>query len=239
MRIQMYGFLVAASILLSGSQAPVAAQMPIGIASHQTIPVVVAPSQDKFLMLVQPRDITEIERDIQLAEQMEESARESERVGESQKSLAASRIDEQKRAISENKDRMKSAQRTKNDAEVLLLKNEEKALERSKKLHEERESLLGAEIDLAKKRLELASLMKQAFELERQLAIKRWEQTETSVSGPESARSATVVIQMERASLEMQKKVAEKQGEVAGKAKTVVEKQLKTLEAQQKVYAGQ
>ncbi len=239
--MRMYRFwglgIVAVALLAAGSSS-VFAQMPPGIVSDQSTPIVISPTQDKFLMMVQPRDLTEIQRDIDMAEQLQISATEAERVAQAQRSAAKSRIDEKKQALSTNKSKLKAAKDAKNEAEILLLQSEEKALERDKKLQEERESLRDAEIDLAKKRMELAALMKQAFDLERQLAIRRGEQAETSVSGPETARAARVVVDMEKATLEMQKKVADKQGEVAGRAKTVVDRQLKTLEAQQNVYSG-
>jgi hypothetical protein len=44
--------------------------------------------------------------------------------------------------------------------------------------------------------------MKQAFDLERPLAIRRVAQPKTVVSGPETARAARVLIDLERATLE-------------------------------------
>jgi hypothetical protein len=235
---RVLGFPISAAVLLAASQLSIAGQMPPGAASEQAPPSVSSPAQDKFLMLVQPRDTAEIQRDIESAEQSRMAATEAEGTAKEQRSAAAARIEEKKQAISANKDRLKTAKNAKNESEILLLKTEGKALERDKNLYEEREALRDAEIDLAIKRKELASLMRQAFDLERQLAIKRVEQPETGVSGPETARVARVLIDLEKATLEMQKKVADKQSEVADGAKKVVERQLKTLEAQQNIYAG-
>ncbi|MDI9612524.1 MAG: hypothetical protein QM330_05600 [Acidobacteriota bacterium] len=218
---------------------PAAAQLlPPGAASAETTPVVVSPAQDRFLMLIQPRDLGEIDRDIEMASQLEIAATEAERVAQAGRSASKSRIDEKKQMLSANKDKMKAAKNAKNQSEVLLLESERKALERDKRLHEERESLRAAEIDLARKRAELASRMKQAFDLERQLAVKRGEQSDINVSGPKTARAANVLIDLERATLEMQKKVASSQADVANRAQKVVDRQLKTLTAQQKVFGG-
>jgi hypothetical protein len=231
--------MIPALAFASALALPAAAQLlPPGATGGQTKPVVVSPPQDRFLMLVPPRDLTEIDRDIEMARQLEISATESERVAQAGRSASKSRIDEKKQALSANKDKLKRAKDEKNDSEVLLLELEKKALERDRKLHEERESLREAEIDLARKRVELAARMRQAFELERQLVIRRGEQSDINVSGPETARSASVVVDLERATLEMQKKVAESQGDVADRARKVVDRQLKTHDAQQKVFAG-
>ena len=231
--------LIPALALAAALTLPAAAQLlPPGAASAETTPVVVSPTQDRFLMLVQPRDLTEIDRDIEMARQLEIAAIEAERVAQAGREASKSRIDEKKQALSANKDKLKAAKDAKNQSEVLLLESEKKALERDKRLHEERESLREAEIDLARKRVELASRMKQAFDLERQLVVKRGEQSDINVSGPETARAASVVVDLERATLEMQKKVASSQGDVANRAQKVVDRQLKTLAAQQKVFAG-
>jgi len=102
----------------------------------------------------------------------------------------------------------------------------------------QREALRGAEIELARKRNELAALTKQALDLERQLVLKRTEPTETSASGTDSVRIARVLIDLEKATLEAQKKAADKQSEVADGARSVVGRQLKTLHARQNIYSG-
>jgi hypothetical protein len=147
-------------------------------------------------------------------------------------------IAEKKRAISANKDKLKIAKREKNESEKLVLTTEGKTLRRDLELLEQREAIRGAEIELARKRNELAALTKQALDLERQLVLKRTEPTETSASSTDSVRLARVLIDLEKATLEAQKKVADKQREAADGARTVVDRQLKTLQAQQNIYSG-
>ena len=236
---RFFGFLILMTSTLAIGQFSIAAQMPPGAVSQQEAVSEVSPlPQDQFLLLVQPRDRAEIRRDIEMAEQVQSTAKEAEQIAQEQQAAAAARIEEKKQAISANKDRLKIAKKEKNEAEILVLTTELKALERDKDLYEQRESLRGAEIDLAKNRGELASLSKQAFDLELQLELKREEQPEFNPSGPETARATRVLIDLEKATLEMQKKVADKQGEVADSAKKVVDRQLKTLEAQLNIYAG-
>lgn len=228
-------FLFFAILLLAGSQS-FAAQMPPSQVT--AMPSIASSPKDKFLMLVPPRDITEIQRDIESAEQDRTAAAEAERTAQEQRAASVARIEEKKLAIAANKDKLKVAKREKKESEILLLETEKNALNRDKNLFEQREGLRDAEIDLARKRSELSILMKQAFDLERQLALKRADQTGDDISGPDGAREARLLIDLEKASLEAQKNVADKQGEVAGSAKKVIVRQLKTLEAQQNIYAG-
>ena len=204
----------------------------------QMLPDVAVQTSDRFLRLVPMREVTEIQRDIEAAEQARLAAVDAERIAQEERTAAAKLIDEKKQAININKDRQKAAKRDKNNAEMLVLGTEGKALERDKDMLEEREALRDAEIDLSRKRIELATLAKQALELEQQLIAKRIQLPMIVVSGPDSAREARLMIDLERATLQAQKKVAEKQGEVAAGAKKVIERQLKTLDAQQGIYSG-
>lgn len=196
------------------------------------------PPKERFLMLVAPRDIMEIQSDIVSVERDRTTASEAEQTAQELRSTATAKINENKQSIAANKDRLKISKKEKNESETLLLTTERKVLNRDKKLFEQREALRDAEIDLAKKRGELAILMKQALDLERQLAIKRAEHPEASVSELDTVRSARLLIDLEKATLEAQKTVANKQGEVAAGAKKVVIRQIKTLEAQRNIYAG-
>ncbi len=229
---RMIGFVILTIILPVSSQL-YAAQMP-----PMSAPIIAPPPLDKFLMLVPQRDANEIQGDIEWAERDRASASEAERAAQEQRIAVAAKIEEKKQAIATNKDRLKIAKKDKNAAETLILTTEIKALNRDKDLFEKREALRDAEIDLAKKRGELAILMKQALDLERQMTLKRAEQTEISSGGLDAARTARILIDLEKGTLEAQKKVADKQGDVADSAKKVVVRQLKTLEAQRNIYAG-
>lgn len=195
-------------------------------------------STEQFLTLVPPRPQTEIQRDIELTDQVRSAAVEAERAAREQRTLAATRLEEKKKAISSNKDKLKIARRENKESEVLVLTTEGKALERDKELLEQREALRDAEINLAIRRNELATLTKRALDLELQLAEKRAQQPEASVSTPESARAARILVDMERAVLEAQKRAAQKQDEVADGAQKVIDRQLKTLQAQIDIYGG-
>ena len=189
-------------------------------------------------MLVPQRNVEEIQRDIDSADQARTAATEAERTTQEQRSSAIAMIAEKKRAISANKDKLKIAKREKNESEKLVLTTEGKTLRRDLDLLEQREAIRGAEIELARKRNELATLTKQALDLERQLVLKRTELAETSARGTDSDRIARVLIDLEKATLEAQKKAADKQSEVADGTRSVVGRRLKTLQARQNIYSG-
>ncbi len=193
---------------------------------------------DRFLVLVPWRHGEEIQLDFEAAEQARIAASEAEKTASEQKLAAQTRIAQKKKEISSNKDARKIAKKDKNDSQAVVLETEGKALEREKNLLEERESLRDAEIKLAKMRGDLAVLMKQAYDMERQLAAKRMDQAGVNISGLESARAARVIYDLEKETLEAQKKVADKQSEVADSAKKVVASQLKILEAQRAIIGG-
>ncbi|MBP1623080.1 MAG: hypothetical protein H6Q07_1100 [Acidobacteria bacterium] len=221
---------VLALIFPAAGQSFVAAQTQPEVAVSETT--------ERFLTLVAPRQIAEIDRDIESADQAQTVAIEAEQRAQEQRSLAAARIQETRKLIDANTERRKAAKREGKQSEAAVLKTEEKALQREKDMLEQREALRDAEINLARRRNELAILSKQALDLERQLALKRQGQTDASVSSPESARAARPLIDLERTVLEAQKRVADKQGEVAKGAKKVTDRQLRTLEAQQNIYGG-
>lgn len=221
---------LAALVILAAGEGAVAAQTPPQPAIPETT--------ERFLMLVAPRGIAEIDRDLESAGQAQSVAIEAEQRAQEQRSLAAARIQESKKMIDANKEKQKAAKREGKQSEAVILKTEQKALQREKDMLDKREALRDAEIDLARKRNELGILSKQALDLERQLALKRQAQTDASVSGPESARAARLLIDLEKTVLEAQKRVADKQGRVADGARKVVDRQLKTLEAQQNIYGG-
>jgi hypothetical protein len=76
------------------------------------------------------------------------------------------------------------------------------------------------------------------LDFERQLAQKRVEQGGSVESKSDQARTARGLLDMEKATLDAQKKAADKQGEVADGLKKIIAHRLKTLEAQQNIYGG-
>jgi hypothetical protein len=195
-------------------------------------------ASDSFLALVPPRDLRDIEREVSSARQDQTAAASTEQTVMGLRKGADARIAAKKREISAIDGRRNTAKREKREAEIAALEAEKKALEREKDLLERRKSLREAEIDLAKKRGELAGLRRQALDLERQLAMKRAEQGSTALGGPEAARTNQVVFDLEKATLEAQRKRADKEREVTDREKRVIERKLQILQAQRALYVG-
>jgi hypothetical protein len=221
-------FFVFMAVFLLASLLSIAAQNPPSATE----------SADQFLTFVTAREVSEIQRDLESMEQVRTSAMDSERTAQEQRSSIAVNIEKNKQAIAANKDRLKTAKKEKNASQVTVLTSEGKALERDKDLLEKQQTLRDSEINLAKMRGELATLMKQSFDVERQLALKRTEQTETGTTKADLVRAARRLVDLEQATLLAQKKVVDKQGEVDDGVKKVLENKLKTLEAQRNIYGG-
>lgn len=193
---------------------------------------------DSFLALVPPRDVSEIDADIAAAEADRASAAREEENALSLRSGSDARIQVKKREISAADGRKNLAKREKQDAQVAALEAEKKALEREKTLMERRKSLREAEIDLAKKRAELAALTRQSLDLEKELMLKRAEHGGVGGGGPQAARANQILFDLEKATLEAQRKRADKAGEVTDREKRVVERRIQILEAQRSVISG-
>ena len=191
---------------------------------------------DQFLVLVPVRDVAEIQRDFDAAEQFRLAAVEAQDTATQQRSDGAKRVEQIKSDIASNKERRAGARVEKNAAAAVALEREGENLERQRNLLNQRQELRDAEINLAKMRVELATLTKQQFDLERQLAMKRMEWSDSS--GDRDSKMAQSILSLERDTLNAQKKVADKQGQVADGSKNVVNRQLKTLEAQRKLNEG-
>jgi hypothetical protein len=228
-QFQSIVFPILIAFLLTAGRPLIAVQNP---------PAEAKKPADQFLVLVPARDVADIQRDVDSTDRDRTAAGEAERMAQDQRSSLITRIEEKKQAIAANKEKLKAAKKDKNEAEIPLLTAEGKALDRDKDLLEQQLALRDAEISYSRARNELATATKQALDFERQLAQKRVEQGGAGESKSDQARAARWLIDMERATLDAQKKAADKQGEVADGLKKVVAHRLKTLEAQQNIYGG-
>jgi hypothetical protein len=193
---------------------------------------------EQFLVLIPARDVADIQRDVESADRDRTAAGDAERLAQDQKSSLVTLIEEKKQAIAVNKDKLKAAKKDKNEAEIPLLTAEGKSLDRDKELLDQQLALREAEIILARARNEFASTTKQALDFERQLAQKRADQGVAAASKSDQARAARLLLDLEKATLEAQKKAADKQGEITDGLKKAIDHRLKTLEAQQNIFGG-
>lgn len=206
-------------------------------ARAQNAPAALGP--DSFLVAVPIRDTSDIQREIGAAAQARTQADNDRARAEGLKQSARARIARKKGEINAIDSRTKVAKNEKRSADLIALEADKKAAEREKDLIERRESLRDADIELAKKRGELADARRQALELELQLAVRRIDRERAgSPGGPGGARAEQVLSDIEMRTLEAQQKEAEKSKEVADRQKRIIERRRQILEAQRKLIAG-
>jgi hypothetical protein len=221
--------LISIAFLLTAGRQLMAAQNPPDDAKKPA---------EQFLVLIPARDVVEIQHDVETADRDRTAAGEAERLAQDQKSMLLTLIEEKKQAIAANKEKLKASKKDKNETEIPLLTAEGKSLDRDKELLDQQLALREAEINLARTRNEFATTTKQALDFERQLMQKRADQGGAAANKSDQARAARSLLDMEKTTLEAQKKAADKQGEIADALKKVIDRRLKTLEAQQNIYGG-
>lgn len=196
----------------------------------------VVTTPDEFLDLVPLRATTEIAAEIAVAERDLAAAQNDEREAASLKQRMKDAIDAKDEAIKRSKQQRSEARRGGTEADVKSHEAERKALEREKDLLERRESLRDAEIDVARQRAALAALVRQALELEQQLALRKSERRDAdSPRGPSASSEERVMLDLERQTLQAQIRVAEKRADVVSREKRVAERLVKILDARRAV----
>jgi hypothetical protein len=222
-------FLILMTFILAASRQLTAVQNPPDDAKK---------TEDQFILLVPVRDTADIQRDMDSADRERTAAGEAERAALDQRSSLLMQIEDKKKAIVDNKEKLKAAKKDKKEADIPLLTSEAKALDRDKDLLDQQLALRDAEISCARTRNEFATASKQALDFEKQLAQRRADQGVTGANKSDQARAARGLVDLEKTTLAAQKKAADKQSEVADGLKKIIEHRIKTLEAQQNVYGG-
>ena len=199
----------------------------------------VALGPDSFLVVVPIRDTADLQRELGAALQSKIQADSDRARAERLRTSAKARIDRKNSEINAIKNREKVAKDQKRRADVIALEADRKAAEREKDLLQRRESLRESDIELGKKRGELADARRQALELELQLAIRRLEQQRSgNTGGPAAAGAEQVLSDLEKRTLEAQQKEVDKTREVADRQKQIIQRRLQIWAAQRKLIAG-
>lgn len=193
---------------------------------------------DSFIMLVPPRDSSAVKREIKAVTNAGINAEKARQQAETMRLGASSRIEFKKVEIGRIKERISLAKKENREADRVGLEAERKAAEREIELLKRREELREAETVLETKRAELASLTKQALELELQLAIRRAGRRRAPVGGAGGASLDRVIGELEKQTLEAQRAQSASSIEVSDQEIRVIDRQLEMLEAQQKVLGG-
>lgn len=193
---------------------------------------------DSFIMLVPPRDSNTIKKEIRAAAAAEVAAEKARQQAETMRLGASSRIEFKKVEINRMKERIGLAKKENREADRVGLEAERKAAEREIELLRRREELRDAETILETKRAELSGLMKQALELELQLAIRRAGRKRVPVGGAGGASLDRVIGELEKQTLEAQRAQSASSIEVSDQEIRVLDRRLEMLDAQQRVLAG-
>ncbi|HET6777792.1 MAG TPA: hypothetical protein VFH26_02800 [Gemmatimonadales bacterium] len=193
---------------------------------------------DSFIMLIPPRDSNVIKKQIRAAAASEVAAEKARQQAETMRLGASSRIEFKKVEINRIKERISLAKKEHREADRVGLEAERKAAEREIELLRRREELRDAETILETKRAELSGLMKQALELELQLAIRRAGRKRVPVGGAGGASLDRVIGELEKQTLEAQRVQSASSIEVSDQEIRVIDRRLEMLDAQQRVLAG-
>jgi len=193
---------------------------------------------DSFIMLVAPRDTISIKKQVRAAADALTAAEKARQVAETMRLGASSRIEFKKVEINRIKERINLAKKENREADRVGLEAERKAAEREIELLRRREELRDAETVLETKRADLASLSKQALELELQLAVRRAQRRRTPVGGAGGASLDRVIGELEKQTLEAQRAQAAAGIDLSDQEIKVLDRRLEMLDAQQRVLAG-
>ncbi|HEX2251425.1 MAG TPA: hypothetical protein VHH32_13850 [Gemmatimonadales bacterium] len=194
---------------------------------------------DSFIMLVPPRDTNTIKKLVRDSERDVAAAEKTRQQAETMRLGATSRIEFKKVAIARLKERIGLAKKEGREADRVGLEAERKAAEREIDLLKRREELREAEAMLETKRSELASLTKQALELELQLARRRASRRRATLGAAGVASLEQVIGELEKQTLEAQRAQSAASMDVADQEIRVIDRRLDLLDAQQKLLGGE
>lgn len=228
----LHGWLLVA-VLVSSSPAfaaPQAVQAPLA-GSPVTQP-------DVFIVAVPRRDEADIDADLRAADDDFLQARDAENMATALRADAQSSITAKKTQIADTKRQRDAAKKAGNPTEATTLEVQRKAFEREQVLLEQRASLRAAEIDLARKKNELATLQKRGLEFEKSLLGKRRELDAATPGTPSSASVQRVILDLEQQTLTTRLQEAEKRIDVASREKGVAASLLKLVEAQRRLVVS-
>jgi cell fate (sporulation/competence/biofilm development) regulator YlbF (YheA/YmcA/DUF963 family) len=190
------------------------------------------------MVLVPPRNVANIDADLADADAALAEAISAASAATSARDAANANIAAKKVQLVEAKRQRDTAKKTGQEAGAATLDSTRKGLERELDLLEQRAALRDAEIDLAQRTGELATLNKRMLSFERELALKRLESDTSSASGPERSSLTRVTLDLAAQTLNAQVAHANKAVDVATRQKRVAERLLQILDAQRRVLVN-
>jgi hypothetical protein len=193
---------------------------------------------DSYMVLVPPRDVSKIDADMMAADAALADAISAEAAATMARDNAKASVSAKKEQIADVKRQRDTAKKNGSEANASSLDSSRKALERELDLLNQRAALRDDEIELARRSGELATLDKRMLSFERELTLKRQEESTSTVSGPERSSLRRVVLDLESQALSARVAYSDKAVDVASRQKRVAERLLKILEAQSRVLVN-
>jgi hypothetical protein len=197
-----------------------------------------AAGDESYMVLVPPRDVSKIDADMMAADAALADAISAEAAATMARDNAKASVSAKKEQIADVKRQRNAAKKNGSEANASSLDSSRKALERELDLLDQRAALRDDEIDLARKSGELATLDKRMLSFERELTLKRQEESTSTATGLERSSLRRVILDLESQTLSARIAHADKAVDVASRQKRVTERLLKILEAQSRVLVN-
>jgi chromosome segregation ATPase len=211
----------------------------LGIASaaqaYDALPMYLPADTDSMLVLIEIRDLTEIEHDLEEAAAQRADAEVSASRAQMLQARSVTRIKIAESEIGSLKAEIDHAKMQKDEAKKKELEDKKKFAELEKQLLQKRDDLRKNEIDLAKAEVEFHAAQMKGFETELELAHLRIRRAglEGSVASKDLYEEAHKLAKNMR---DIEGKTLKAKIEAAEKGKSLADRSVQIMKARQKVY---
>jgi len=189
-------------------------------------------ASDPTLAIVPTRSIEQIDGDLELAAELGRAFEQRRLFADVELTRSEQAIVRTKQQLDAVKQQLKQAKQDGRDADKVVLGTEQKSLEQLQTFYGRERDLRKAEIQLADARVASAAAARTSLDLERQLIEKR---AEVVAAGMDALRRSQVLSQLEKTTLEAQKKRSELDRRAVDREKSVIAKRLKLFDARAKL----
>ncbi len=227
LRMSIQNLALAAMIVLSANTA-----------SSQAVPVGAVSQVDTFAVVVTPRPVEDIKRDIDVVQATRARAKASLQTATDAVQKLETQIDAKKKEIDTLEAWQDAADKEKKDVEFAALKAQIAGVEKILDLLKEQKKMHSLEMDAAQAVIDYADVAVSAYETESALAEKRQERSATAKSGNAPASLALVdkaISELEMNVLDLQLKSLKKQDRYVSCQQDLVKQQSDVADAQAKI----
>jgi chromosome segregation ATPase len=212
--------------------------LPAGIARSQVIQVGIVSQVDTFAVVVSPRAVEDIKKDIDAVQANRAHAQAWKQTATDAVQKLEKLIDVKKKEIDTLEALQDSADAAKKDVEVAALKAQTKGVENILDLLKEQKKMHSLEVEAAAATIDYADAAVSAFEKESALATKRQERMAAAKSGSAPGALAELdkaIRELETSFLDLQSKSLDKQDRFVSSQQDLVKQQSDVADAQAKI----